>query len=278
MIGYALGGALLPALIAYLIAGRKSVRNFNRWAVWFSGLCVLFLAIGKQPVSLEQHTVDLAREAAGTKPVDNSGPQAMDDLVRDMVRDVLEARKAVDRDMARFNPALGKLYTSESFASVEAMRGSVEAVQGAVAVDQRYSQQLDTLPERIQARLGSSASSDSIEFMQGVRKAYGDSEELATRRRAIDIEKQWADATVSFYEFAIANATKIRAKKGSHLEIANAKLLAEFNDRMQKSRALRDSLMALNQQVEKAQSDALRRFGVTPKDVGLEDVTQPAKK
>lgn len=75
MLGYALGGALPPALTAYLIAGRKSVRNFNRFGLWFSGLSLFFFIVSSQrSVSLQQHISDLMKEAAGTKSVDNSGP------------------------------------------------------------------------------------------------------------------------------------------------------------------------------------------------------------
>lgn len=45
MIWYAAGSALPPALIAYLIAGRKSVRNFDRFGLWFSGVSIFFLIV-----------------------------------------------------------------------------------------------------------------------------------------------------------------------------------------------------------------------------------------
>ena len=41
--GYALAGALIPGAIAYAIAGRKKVRNANRFALAFLLLCVVFL-------------------------------------------------------------------------------------------------------------------------------------------------------------------------------------------------------------------------------------------
>jgi hypothetical protein len=280
MLGYALGGALLPALIAYLIAGRKSVRNFSRFGVWFSGLSLFFFIVSNQrPVSVQQHIGDLMKEAAGTKPVDNSGPRSMDELVRDIMRDILDERKAFDRDMGRFNPELGKLYSVESFSSKEAMQRSVDAVRGAVAVDQRYSQQLESLPQRIQTRVDRSGLSDSFDsgFMEGVRKAYGESKPLNLRRQAMEVEKQWGVATVAFYEFAIANSTKIRAE-GSHLVIGNEKLRTEFNARMKQSQTLRDNLTALNTQMESAQREVMQQSGLKPSDVGLEDTSHPAGK
>jgi hypothetical protein len=280
MLGYALGGALLPALTAYLIAGRKSVRNFNRFGLWFSGLSLFFFVVSSQrPVSLQQHIGDLMKEAAGTKSVDNSGPRSMDELIRNIMRDILDERKAFDRDMGQFNPELEKLYSVESFSSTQAMQRSLDAVRGAVAVDQRYSQQLESLPQRIQKRVDSSGLSGSFDsgFMDGIRKAYGESKPLNIRRQAMEVEKQWGDATAGFYEFALANSTKIRVQ-GTHLVIGNDKTRAEFNERMNKSRALRDNLAVLNMQLESAQRELMKQSGVTPKDVGLEDTSHPASK
>jgi len=43
--GYALAGALVPGAIAYVIAGRKKVRNPNRFALSFLLLCLFFLLL-----------------------------------------------------------------------------------------------------------------------------------------------------------------------------------------------------------------------------------------
>lgn len=43
--GYALAGALIPGAIAFAIAGRKKVRNPNRFALSFLLLCIFFLLL-----------------------------------------------------------------------------------------------------------------------------------------------------------------------------------------------------------------------------------------
>jgi uncharacterized membrane protein len=43
--GYALAGAVIPGAIAYAIAGRKRVRNPNRFALWFLLLSIFFLLL-----------------------------------------------------------------------------------------------------------------------------------------------------------------------------------------------------------------------------------------
>ena len=47
--GYALAGALIPGAIAYFIAGRKKVRNANRFALAFLALCVVFFLMELLP-------------------------------------------------------------------------------------------------------------------------------------------------------------------------------------------------------------------------------------
>ena len=39
--GYALGSLVFNGLIAYLIAGRRKVRNPSLFGLWFCGLCLL---------------------------------------------------------------------------------------------------------------------------------------------------------------------------------------------------------------------------------------------
>lgn len=181
--------------------------------------------------------------------------------------------------MARFTPELAKLYTVDSFSSKEAMQRSMDAVRGAVAVDQHYSQQLESLPQRVQAKVDSSGLSDSFTtgFTEGIRKSYGDSKSLTIRRKAMEVEGQWADTTVAFYQFAMANATRIRVE-GPHLVIGNEKVRAEFNERMKKSQALHENLDTLNAQMESAQREVMQQTGITRKQIGLEETSKPANK
>jgi len=279
VLGYAVGSAVVPALIAYLIAGRKSVRNFNRFALCFCGFSILFFLVSsKPPVSWNQHIGNLAKEAAGTKPVDDGGPQNMDELIRGAMRDALEIRKSFEQETARFTPELGHLYSIESFSHKDAMTRSLEAVRGVVAADQQYSQQIEDLPKRIEMRVQNSSLSDSDKrgFMEGIQKSYGSLKVLAVRRQAMEVEKQWSDATVGLYDFSLSNSGRITVDHG-RLVVNNEKIRTEFNQRLKQSQTLRDNLLALNAELETAQNDALKQLGVTPKDIGLPEGNQTQK-
>ncbi len=276
MLGYAAGGAILPALVAYLIAGRKRVRNFSRFGLWFAGMSLVIFIVTPRPVSPQQHMVDLMMEAAGTKPVDNSRASSTDQTVRDMMRGILSERKAFDQEMGQFTPELAKVYTAQSFSSKQAMQSSLEAVRGAAAADQRYAQQLESLPERIRATLKGSGLSEheAAEFAKGVNSAFGDSKVLNIRRQVTTAENQWADATVSLYDFSITNASGIRVQ-GPQLVIRNEKIRTGWNARLNSALVLRDSLNTLNHQLEGEQQKYLQGVGLTPANLGLENPGKP---
>lgn len=278
--GFAAGAAFLPLLIAYAIAGRKSVRNFNRFGVWFSGLSlVFFLITGRAPVSMERHIGDLMKEAAGTKPVDNSGPETMDNMIREMMRGILDDRKAFERETAAFAPDLRKLYSIDTFSNPQAMQKSIDVVHGIVATDERYSKLIESIPDRMEASVDRSSLSDSDkrDFMEGVRKSFGDMKLLQIRRQAVASEKLWEDATVGLYEFAMANAAGMRVD-GAKLRIGSEKVRVGFNDRLDKAQKLRADLAKLNTELETAQRASLQQEGLTPKDLGLKDSGQGDKK
>ena len=273
--GYAWGAAMLPALIAYAIAGRKSVRNINRFGLWFSGFSLFFFVISAstgKTVTLQQHIGNLMKEAAGTKPVDNSGPGDYDSVVRAMMQDILAMRKSLDEETAPLNADLGKIYAADTFRDRASMQKSIDAVHGVVKADQHFGDQVQHLPERVQAIVDKSAlsSSERDEFMQGVRKGFSGLKALEIRRQAMETEKQWESETVGLYEFAMANAGRLHVK-GDHIAIYGASTLNEFNERMQKAQKLRGDLTRLNQQLEREQQATLQQAGLTKKDLGLDN-------
>jgi hypothetical protein len=278
--GDSAGSTLLPALIAYAIAGRKSVRDFNRYGLWFSGLSLAFFLIsGRTPVSLQQHIANLMKEAAGTKTVDDIGHPVLDDLIGDMMRSILDDRKSFDRETEPFSPELSKLYSIDTFSSPEAMQKSIDAVRGVVAADERYSDKVDSIPDRMQASVDRSSlsNSDKREFMEGVRKSYGNVKTLQIRRQAMVTEEKWQVATVGLYEFAMAHATTLR-RDGTKLRIEDQKVRSEFNERLDQAQKLRADLVTQNKQLESAQRAALQQAGLTLNDLGLgESDPQPRK-
>ena len=275
--GSMLGFALLPALIAYAIAGRKSVRNFNRFGVWFSGLSLLSLLVsGGHLVSPKDHIANLMKEAAGTKAVSIGGPES-DQLIRNVMSMFLDDRKAFDRDSSAFAPEMSKLYSVETFSSAAVMQKTIDAVRGMVVVDQEYSHKIESLPDRVQAIVDQSnwSESNKRDFMHGIRESFGNQTVLQIRKQAVEVETQWQDATLALYEFTLANATKIRID-GKRVVLANHALVTEFRNHMDTAIKLRDQLVEMNAKIDAAQKTALEQAGLTKADLGLKE-NEPSK-
>jgi hypothetical protein len=148
-----------------------------------------------------------------------------------------------------------------------------------VAADERYSDKVDSIPDRMQASVDRSSlsNSDKREFMEGVRKSYGNVKTLQIRRQAMVTEEKWQVATVGLYEFAMAHATTLR-RDGTKLRIEDQKVRSEFNERLDQAQKLRADLVTQNKQLESAQRAALQQAGLTLNDLGLgESDPQPRK-
>jgi hypothetical protein len=193
-----------------------------------------------------------------------------------MMRALLDDRKNFEHETDAFAPELGKLYSTETFANPAAMQRSIDAVRGVAAADARYSNQIEHIPERIQPIVDRADMSDSDkrDFMAGIRESYANMKLLQIRRQALEAEGRWADATVTLYNFAIANAAKVRVD-GENLRIGNDQIRGQFNAQLEKAQKLRDDLLQLNQQLETAQGAALQGSGLTPKDLGLNEEGNP---
>jgi len=272
--GYAWGSALLPALIAYAIAGRKSVRNFNRAGMWFCGLMLVFVLVsfaGKQPRSMDQHIADLMKEAAGTKPVDNSGPDDIDRTIRAIMQDILSMRKALEDESAPYNAELATVYSASSFADRAAMQKMIDAVHGAVKADGHFNDQLEHWPERVQGILDKSnlSASDKEGILGGFRSAFQQSPLLDVRRKVVAAEGLWETETVGLYQFALSKADRIQVID-KQIVVSGAQNLREFNDRMQRAANARIELNKMNKELEKIQQPAIQQYGLTKKDLGLE--------
>jgi hypothetical protein len=79
---------------------------------------------------------------------------------------------------------------------------------------------------------------------------------------------------VALYEFAIANAARIRVQD-NRLVIGDEKVRTAFNEQMKSAQAFRDSLVAANDQLERAERQSLQGAGLTPAQLGLESAKKP---
>ena len=272
--GYALGAVFLCALISYLIAGRKKVRNALRFGFWFSSLSflLLFLEFANHPRETTNAAADLIREASGTKPVEKHAGfygSRLDSFTRDVLREFLDGIRAHNQKVEALQPDLAIVYSAASYSNPAAMQRTVEAVQSVAALDHEFMEQTEAWPTRVRRQVANASLSkrDKEEFLKGFDEAFASSTILAARREADKTEAEWRDATVALYAFALKHSRGIRVK-GEELIIRDDNLRAQFSGLQGQAIAERRKMDNANKRMDELRKELLQKAGLTKKDVG----------
>ena len=275
--GYALGSVFLCALISYLIAGRRKVRNAVRFGLWFSSLAFLslFLEFSNHPRETKNEVADVIREASGTKPVEKHAgfyESRLDSFTRDVLREFLDGIKAHNQKVEALQPDLAILYSAASYSNPAAMQRTVEAVQSVTALDHEFLEQTEAWPTRVRRQVANASLSkrDKEKFLKGFDEAFASSTILAVRREADKTEAEWRDASVALYGFALKHSRGIRVK-GEKLIIPDDNLRAQFSGLQGQAIAERKKLNNANERMDELRKESLQKAGLTKKDVGLSD-------
>jgi hypothetical protein len=277
-IGYWIGAMLLPTLIAFAVVGFKPAKRMRTFSTVFCVVGVIglggMLASMERGIFARQKTPkELVQEAAGTKPVTESGTPSerkMDRLLREFMSDVLAARKKHDAGVAPLAPVLATLYTPQSFSGKRQMDDMITTLKKIVEIDGEMMGKFERLPQEFKARLDASDlnSSDKEDVMRGFENGYGGSGIPAAYREISSAEEQWEAASVDLYTFALQHASAIKIKD-QKIVIADADVLDEFNAKLSHSRDLRKKVHEGNQRLAALQAAATRKTGITKSDLGL---------
>ncbi len=276
--GYALAGVAIPGLIAFAVTGLGKKRNPSRFALLFSALSFfsLLLEIPNRPENLKDHVSRLVKEAAGTRPVEDSSSTETDRLSREMLHELLDLRKSHDTKTAQFKDDLSQLYSVDSFSSRAKMQRCMDSVRGTLTADQEFASQFQAWRDRSKEQVDQSSLSDSEkqDFMKGVNQSLGSSQILTLRNQVVEAETKWADATIDLYSLAMANTGKIMVD-GSRIIINGEELRARFSRELEDAKKLRSDMRNLNSQMAQLQRQGMQEYGITRKDIGLSDEGQP---
>jgi hypothetical protein len=277
VLGYALGSAALPMLIAYAIAGRKKVWNPNLLSFSFCGMCLLLLLmeVRAHPVSWKTHVADIVRETAGTKALssdETSADPEMDAILRGILQDMVKIRQARDTEVARFSIGIDEVYSPESFSSPTEIRQTLGAVNGVLAADKEFSVQFAQWQEQVEGRVNRSSMSDQKkqDFLKGFRRSLGDSEILRIREEIMRTETRWAGSVSDLYGFASSNTAKFLVS-GSEIVVTDQNVKEQFDRKLKNSQEIRSDLQRLNSRLLELQREGMKQFGLTPEDLRLKD-------
>jgi hypothetical protein len=183
---------------------------------------------------------------------------------------MLDRRKSHDAEVARFEPTLAQLYSADSFSSPAAIHRTMDAVNGVLATDQKFSKQLQEWQEQSEYEVNRSSMSegDKEQFITGIRRSIGDSKILDIYRHVLETESRWVDSTADLYNFALSSSSKL-AIRDSNIVINDENVREQFNRKLADSQAIRKDLRSLNSRLKQQQSEGMQQVGVTPEDLGL---------
>lgn len=264
----------IPALIAYVIAGRKKTRNPNRFALIFCVIAVVFtLGNAASMLSFEapqQRFTRLMREAAGVQPVSHKGlpsQRRLDDAVRSQYgkmlqqnRDYMEQVKKLD------NSKVKEINTAKAFVSAEIAQPALDQLHALYDADAAHEREVQSTLNGLRNVFNDVQPAAEREAML---KGFDESlaQQNVRRQQLLDLEKAWIDSVDDEHAFAAAHRDSFRLV-GASLVIADPEVRAEFNGKIQLQEENRKAFLKQQAESSKSTSESLGKMGLSGKDVG----------
>jgi hypothetical protein len=266
---------VFPLLLAWIIAGRRSVWHPNRFALIFcivAGVFTLgngFTMFSEEPP--DQRFPRLMREAAGIAPESHRGfgrQRRLDDQVRNQYRKLLQQnrdyRAAVDQlDIGKIKDLNSPL----SFANPELEKEGLQQLHAVYDADADQERKVREIMQDLRQILESNAGSAGER--EGMLRGFDNSTtaQFSKRQEAISAEKEWVDAVDDLHSYVNAHRSDIVAS-GSNVVIPDATVRNQFNAKVQLQETRRLDFLKLQQQLSQSQAESLRKMGLQGKDVG----------
>ena len=265
----------IPALIAFIFAGRRKVRHPNRFVLIFCVLSGFFTLANTAPMfsveTSEARFSRLMREAAGIQPVAHKGfrrRQRFDNEIREQYRILLQQNRDYTEAMSKLDTSKMKLLgKAESFVVPETLQEALDQLHAAYNLDMGEAQKLSDVMAGLRHILETDASSpaDREEVLKGFDSTY--TVQIATRQQTLAAEKSWVDAVDDSHSYAKAHSASIKMRDG-RLVVLNPVVLSELNIKIRTQNAQREAFLKLNHELEQSQAEALKKMGMSRKDVG----------
>jgi hypothetical protein len=278
-IGRTLMALFMPFVIAYVIAGRRSARKPNQFAVIFCLLGVLFMGgnlassgvLGSGFESPDQHVGRLMREAAGLQPVRESllpSRRRVDDALRDQFRALVRQNHDYTETVSKMDISEVKyLNTPGSFANPESAAGALRQLHDLYAADAAQEAKVKQILENLRHALETSASSPSERdtLLRGFDT--GLDPQMAKRQAVVSAEKDWMEAVDDEYAYAAENVGKLGLIQG-HLAINDPEVRERFNTKLRFQESQRKAFLVAQKEFNDFQAQSLKKMGVNPQDIG----------
>jgi len=278
-IGAAITYAVIAFGIAYAAKGRKNVRDWNAVSQWFFWTALALIAASSSR-ALREHSssreplkpsveAEQLRQTAKQQPVPEGGvvaylaetPKTPTDaetkrVIRQSLNEITQLRRESDSERQRISPTLKKLFTVESIGSPEVGSQMISAVREQAALDKRMAIATADWMEHTRVLVENSNLPPRIK-KQLWRSVNDTPEVFRSRKRALNIEREWVEATTELYTFTARNRDHITIDQGKVFLDSEA-LLTDYNAKFTRARerwaALLDSVreqMKIQESLEK---------------------------
>jgi hypothetical protein len=277
-IGEHIGGLLavlgIPALIAYLVAGRKKVRHPNRFALVFCVIAGIF-SLGNAASMLsfetsEQRFTRLMREAAGKQPVSHKGfpiQRRLDDAVRSQYGKLLQQNRDYTALVKSLdNSKVKEINTAKAFASAEIAQPALDQLHALYDADAAHERDVQNTLSGLRHVFDDVQPAAEREAMY---KGFDASiaQQNVQRQQVLVLEKSWIDSVDDEHAYAAAHRENIRMA-GSSLIIADPEVRTAFNDKVRLQEEKRKAFLKLQAEFSKTTTQSLDKMGLSGKDVG----------
>ena len=265
----------LPVLIAYVVAGRKKVRNPNRFALVFCLISGFFsLANAASMLSFEttqQRFTRLMREAAGVQPVSHKGlpsQRRLDDAVRSQYGKMLQQnRDYIERVNKLDDSKVKEINTAKAFASAEIAQPALDQLHALYDADAAHERDVQNTLNGLRHVFEEVQPAAEREAML---KGFDESlaQQNVRRRQLLDREKAWIDSVDDEHAYAAAHRDSMRVA-GASLVIPDPEVRTEFNQKIQLQEENRKAFLKAQAELSKTTSESLGKMGLSRKDIGV---------
>ena len=269
--GYATGGVLIPFVIAYLIAGRRSRRDWNRFArlfVWIGVGVLTMNAVSSLAEPPRNNVNEYVKRALTKAAAGQSGSGTEEVLFVDFFRDVITATRRYQDAASACNRYSPKAFTPESFAGAEVMDQTRSHLTQCVSLDLEHYEETQKILSAFRQKVAASDLSQQHkdEMLKGVDE--GEAASMNAYGNVIQVERLWLSATTDLYQYSRDHAGQIHVRGGRVL-ISGDDVLAEFNHKLHSAQALHRSFLQANTQLEALRRETSNQIGFSPADLGL---------
>jgi hypothetical protein len=285
LFGGTLGYAFIAFGIAYAVKGRKRVRDWNAVSQWFFWAALIAsgssLGVPREHITSKEPLkpsveAERLRQTANQLPVPEGGvvsylketPKTPTDaelkrVIRQSLDEILQLRRESDSERQRISLTLKKQFTVGSVDSPEAGLQMISAVQEQAALDKRITIATADWMEHTRVLVENSKLPPRIR--KQLWESLNDRPELfRSRVRALNIEREWAEATISLYTFTAQNRDHITVSQGKVFLDSEA-LLTEYNAKFTRARERWAALLDAVREQTKIQESIEKETG-TPEE------------